>query len=77
MFTIEYDLTERTVQQIDIKADSLEDAKRLVEEYEFDNSEAREVNSLEWSLDNVREPQESEARRLYEQTGDERLRTVL
>lgn len=76
MFTIRYDLTQRTVQEIDVEADSLEEAKRLVEEYEFDNSESREVNSLEWSIDNVHEPEEEEARRLYEQTGDERLRTV-
>ena len=76
MFTIRYDLTQRTVQEIDVEADSLEEAKRLVEEYEFDNSESREVNSLEWSIDNVHEPEEEEARRLYEQTGDERLSTV-
>lgn len=56
VFTIRYDLTERTVQDIDIEADSLEEAKRLVEEYEFDNSEQREVTSYEWSLDNVRTP---------------------
>lgn len=58
MFTIRYDLTERTVQDIDIEADSLEEAKRLVEEYEFDNSEQREVTSYEWSLDNVRTPED-------------------
>ena len=48
-------------QEIDVEADSLEEAKRLVEEYEFDNSEAREVSSLEWSLDNVRTREEEDA----------------
>ena len=57
-FTIRYDLTERTVQEIEVEADTLEDAKRIVEEYEFDNSEQREVTSLEWSLDNVRTPED-------------------
>jgi hypothetical protein len=59
-FTIRYDLTERTVQEVEIEADSLEEAKRVVEEYEFDNSEAREVSSLEWSLDNVRQKGDAE-----------------
>jgi hypothetical protein len=54
-FTIRYDLIERTVQEVEIEAESLEEAKRVVEEYEFDNSEAHEISSLEWSLDNVRE----------------------
>jgi len=53
-FTIRYDLTERTVQEIDIEADSLEEAIRLIESYEFDNSDQYQVESLEWSIDNVR-----------------------
>lgn len=54
-FTLRYDLTQRTVQEIDIEAESLDEAKRIVEEYEFDTSDQREITSLEWSLDSVRE----------------------
>lgn len=52
-FRIRYDLTERTVQEVVIEADSAEEAKRVVEEYEFDNSGQNMVSSHEWSLDNV------------------------
>lgn len=55
VFVIQYVATERTLYEIDIEADSLEEAIRLVEEYEFDTSEAVEVSSFEWSIDNVRE----------------------
>lgn len=55
LYTIRYDLTERTVQEVDIEAASLAEAIGFVEEYEFDNIDAHEVFSLEWSLDNVRE----------------------
>lgn len=58
-FTVRYDLTERTVQEIEIEADSFEEAKRVVEEYEFDNSDQREISSLEWSIDNVRSPRDA------------------
>lgn len=61
IFTIRYDLTERTVQDIDIEADSLEEAKRLVEQYEFDNALQREIAAHEWSLDNVRTKGDDEA----------------
>lgn len=61
LFTIRYDLTERTVQEIDVEADSLEEAKRLVGEYEFDNSDQREITSYEWSLDNVRTKEDDDA----------------
>lgn len=54
-FTIRMEVTERTVQEIEIEAETAAEAVRLVEEYEFDNSEAHEVDSIEWSVDNVKE----------------------
>lgn len=53
-FTIEHEVTERTVQRVVIEADTPEEALRLVEEYEFDNSESWEVDSIEWSLQNAK-----------------------
>lgn len=53
-FTIEHEVTERTVQRVEIEADTPEEALRLVEEYEFDNSESWEVDSIEWSLQNAK-----------------------
>ena len=52
-FTIEYVRTERTRRQALIEADTQEEAIRLVEEYESDDSEASEVDSLEWSISDV------------------------
>lgn len=49
-YTIEYTKTERVRERIIIEADSPEEALRVVEEYEFDNSNAWETDSLEWSL---------------------------
>lgn len=49
-YTIEYTKTERTRERITIEADSPEEALRVVEEYEFDNSESWETDSLEWSV---------------------------
>lgn len=57
-FTLRYDLTERTVQEIEVEAESLDEAKSIVEQYEFDNSDQREIESLEWSIDRVRSPEE-------------------
>lgn len=67
-FALRYDLTERTVQEVEIEADNLDEAKRLVEEYEFDNSEGREVTSLEWLIDNVREPGDDRPLPSFERT---------
>ncbi len=53
-FTIEHEVTERTVQRVEIEADTPEEALRLVEEYEFNNSESWEVSSIEWSLQNAK-----------------------
>lgn len=53
-FTVEHEVTERTVQRVVIEADTPEEALRLVEEYEFDNSESWEVDSIEWSLQNAK-----------------------
>lgn len=60
-FTIRYDLTERTVQEVDINADSLEEAKDLVATYNFDNGHQREITSYEWSIDNVRTKADDDA----------------
>ena len=54
-FTISYTVTERTIRTVEIEAETLEEAIKDVEEYNFDNSEATEVSSLEWSLDDVQE----------------------
>lgn len=51
LFTVRYVLTERTIQEIEIEADSQDEAKDLVDSYDFDNSTARHIKSLEWSLD--------------------------
>lgn len=52
-FTIEYTVTEVTRQRIVIEADSVEEAIEAVETYEFDNSDQWQVDSLQWSIDNV------------------------
>lgn len=52
-FLIEYTKTERTRDRIVIEADNAAEAVRIVEEYENDNSEAYEVDSLEWSISDV------------------------
>lgn len=49
-FIIEYTKTERTRERITINAETAEEARELVEEYNFDNSESWEVDSLEWSV---------------------------
>lgn len=54
-FNLLIDVTERTVQRVTIEADTLSEAICMVEEYEFDNSECEFVESLEWTIDNVRE----------------------
>lgn len=53
-YTVEFTLTERTVRQIDIVAETPEEAVETVEDYGFDNDEAVEKDSLEWSVDNVK-----------------------
>lgn len=52
-FLIEYTKTERTRDRIVIEADNAAEAIRIVEKYENDNSEAYEVDSLEWSISDV------------------------
>lgn len=52
-YEVEFVVTERTVQRVLIEADSEAEAERIVSEYEFVNSWAWEVRSLEWSLDGV------------------------
>lgn len=58
LYTIRYDATERTVEDVDIEAESLDEAKRIVREYEFDNGNASFVTSYEWSLSNIRTPED-------------------
>lgn len=64
-FTIEMTVTEITRQSIDVEAESAEEALRLVEEYEIDNSTAIQIGSFEWSISdaviNNREPEGSSA----------------
>ena len=52
-FTIQYEAIERTIEHIDIEAETAEEAKRMVEEYEFDNGHGSLQSSLEWSVENV------------------------
>jgi hypothetical protein len=47
---IEYTKTEVTRERVWIEADSPAEALRVVEEYEFDNSDAYEVDSLRWEI---------------------------
>jgi hypothetical protein len=49
-FLIEYTKTEVTRERVWIEADSPAEALRVVEEYEFDNSESYEVDSLRWEI---------------------------
>jgi len=50
---IEYTKTEVTRERIWVEADSVEEAVTGVEEYEFDNSEAYEVDSIRWEVSDV------------------------
>ena len=52
-FTVDYTCTERTRQRVYIEAESESEARRVAEEYEFDNSQAFQVDSLEWSVSDV------------------------
>lgn len=52
-YWLTFEVTERYIQRVHIEAETEEEAKRIVSEYEFDNSEAWDVCSLEWSLDGV------------------------
>lgn len=54
-FEIEFTLTRRTRHRQTVQAETLEEAIRMVEEYEVDNSEAVEVDSYEWSASDVQE----------------------
>lgn len=47
-YIIEYTKTERVRERIAIDADSPEEALRIVEEYEFDNCDSWETDSIEW-----------------------------
>ena len=50
---IEYTKTEITRERIWVEADSAADAVQGVEEYEFDNSDAYEVDSIRWEISDV------------------------
>ena len=52
-YTLEYTLTERTRRQIIIEADSAVEAIAAVENYEVDTTDSWEVDSLEWSIQDV------------------------
>ena len=49
-FIVGFNVIERTWRNVEIEADSAEHAVELVEQHEFDNSEAWEVDSTEWSI---------------------------
>jgi len=53
-FTISMEVTERTVEEIEIEADTAAEALQMVEEYQFDNSNTRFVDSIEWSIQNAK-----------------------
>lgn len=50
---IEYTKTEVTRERIWVEADNAADAVQGVEEYEFDNSDAYEVDSIRWEISDV------------------------
>ena len=60
-YLIEYTRTEIVKERVVIEADSQEEAVRLVEEYEFDNSESYETDSLRWEVSDVEFVREEEA----------------
>ena len=60
-YLIEYTRTEIVKERVVIEADSQEEAVRLVEEYEFDNSESYETDSLHWEVSDVEFVREEEA----------------
>lgn len=52
-FLVEYTKTERTRERIVVEAETMAEAVEAVETYEIDNSDAYEVDSLEWSVSDV------------------------
>jgi hypothetical protein len=52
-FTVQLSVTERSLQRVQVEADTPEEAIRLVEEYEVDNSHFNQIDCLEYSYDNV------------------------
>ena len=59
-FLIEYTKTEITRERVWIEADTVEEAVQAVEEYEFDNSDSYEVDSLRWEVSDVEATGEAE-----------------
>ncbi len=60
-YLIEYTRTEIVKERVVIEADSPEEAVQVVEEYEFDNSESYETDSLRWEVSDVEFVREEEA----------------
>lgn len=52
-FSVSMTVTEVTIQNIAIEAETEEEARAIVEEYNFDNSECTQTDSLEWSVSAV------------------------
>ena len=52
-FVVHYTATEVTREEVIIEAETEEEAQRIVEEYEFDNSAACVVTSFECSIEDV------------------------
>lgn len=60
-YLIEYTRTEIVKERVVIEADSPEEAVQVVEEYEFDNSESYETDSLRWEVSDVEFVREEES----------------
>ena len=52
-FVVQYTATDITREEVIIEAESAEEAQRIVEEYEFDNSDSRQVECFEFSVSDV------------------------
>ena len=53
MFTIEMVVTETKLCELCICAESEEEARRLVAEYEFDTCDIEDVQSMDWIVSDV------------------------
>jgi hypothetical protein len=52
-FTLEYTVTERTRQRMTVEADTADEAIRLLAEYEIDETDNWQTDSLEYSIGDV------------------------
>ena len=52
-FVLRYALTQSTVEEVVVEAESAVEAQRIVEEHEFDTSDSRQVECFEFSVSDV------------------------